>query len=77
MVKCEYSKTKSYSLSPCSEPEDKITRQDEARTLFKPVEQWGDILTRDLTEFLSHRDYPLQYSWASLVAQTVKNLPAL
>ena len=22
-------------------------------------------------------DYPLQYSWASLVAQTVKNLPAL
>ena len=22
-------------------------------------------------------DYPLQYSWASLVAQTVKNLPAM
>ena len=23
------------------------------------------------------RDYPLQYSWVSLVAQTVKNLPAM
>ena len=22
-------------------------------------------------------DYPLQYSWASLVAQTIKNLPAM
>ena len=22
-------------------------------------------------------DYPLQYSWTSLVAQTVKNLPAM
>ena len=32
---------------------------------------WSGILTEEGT------GYPLQYSWASLVAQLVKNLPAM
>ena len=28
-------------------------------------------------EYLLEKGYPLQYSWASLVAQLVKNLPAM
>ena len=40
------------------------------------VEQFYEDL-QDLLELTPKKDAPLQYSWASLVAQLVKNLPAM